>query len=234
MKTYVCQQCGKEFRRYPCDKRNGTFCSLACYHNSMRKSVEIKCGYCDKVFSRKPYKIKDGKSYCSRGCSSKSQITRVNKKCSTCGVDFSIESGRVREHNFCCKKCSNKFPRTAWNKGTHFSPTAGKELSQEHREKISLAQKGEKHWNWQNGKTSISRRIRVSMEYRSWRSKIYKRDNYTCQYCGTVGAELNAHHIEEFSKNENRRFDVDNGITLCAPCHYALHGKRLRKEVENG
>jgi len=234
MNTYICQQCGKEFNRYSSDKKKGTFCSLGCYHDSMKKSVEIECSYCGKMFSRKPYKVRGEKSYCSRECSSKSQVTRVNKKCSTCGAEFLIEFGRVREHNFCCKECANKFPRTAWNKGTHFSPTAGKELTQEHREKISLAQRGEKHWNWQNGKTSLARRIRVSMEYRSWRSKVYKRDNYTCQFCGAYGTELNAHHIEEFSKNENRRFDVDNGITLCVPCHHAVHGKHLKVEVANG
>ena len=36
---------------------------------------------------------------------------------------------------------------------------------------------------------------------------------------------LNAHHIKRFIDNENLRFDIDNGITLCEDCHKLTYGK---------
>lgn len=64
-------------------------------------------------------------------------------------------------------------------------------------------------------------------EYSSWRSKVFERDNFTCQICKKVGGTLNAHHIKPFKDYPLLRFDVDNGITLCESCHKELH-KRLR------
>jgi hypothetical protein len=33
------------------------------------------------------------------------------------------------------------------------------------------------------------------------------------------GGSLNAHHIENYSSNPDKRTDVNNGITLCEKCH---------------
>lgn len=60
-------------------------------------------------------------------------------------------------------------------------------------------------------------------EYRSWRATVYERDAYTCQECGQVGGSLEAHHIKPWSECPELRFDVDNGITLCKPCHAKKH-----------
>lgn len=36
---------------------------------------------------------------------------------------------------------------------------------------------------------------------------------------------IHAHHIIGYTKDENLKFELWNGITLCAPCHYAVKGK---------
>jgi len=80
--------------------------------------------------------------------------------------------------------------------------------------------------------------IRGSREMKIWRTKVFKRDNYTCQNCGIKSGcgkavILNAHHIKMFIdilrlnkiKTENDAFsckelwDINNGITLCLKCH---------------
>lgn len=79
---------------------------------------------------------------------------------------------------------------------------------------------GKNNPNWKGGIRSIHGQIRASEEYIEWRNKVYERDNYACQCCGdATGGNLAAHHIKNFSNNEDLRFDVDNGITLCDLCH---------------
>lgn len=67
------------------------------------------------------------------------------------------------------------------------------------------------------------KRQRKTAKYSNWRTSVFERDDYTCQKCGQVGGELNAHHIKHFSKYPKKRFDLNNGITLCLECHKEEH-----------
>lgn len=80
-------------------------------------------------------------------------------------------------------------------------------------------QSGDLHYNWMGGLTTENELIRKSQQYENWRLNIFQRDKYTCQCCFINGGNLNAHHIENFSTNEELRFDINNGITLCESCH---------------
>ena len=59
-------------------------------------------------------------------------------------------------------------------------------------------------------------------EYIEWRAAVYARDGYTCQECGAT-RDLNAHHVKHWAHHPALRFDVSNGLTLCAPCHRMKH-----------
>lgn len=88
---------------------------------------------------------------------------------------------------------------------------------------LYTARKGKYSANWKGGVSDENHLIRTSKEYKEWRAKVFQRDNFTCQICGQVGGELNAHHIKHFSKDKANRLNVDNGITLCAECHKLVH-----------
>lgn len=76
--------------------------------------------------------------------------------------------------------------------------------------------------NWRGGITSDVVCARATKKYEEWRDAVYAKDWYTCQCCGrSYNIEKQAHHISNFSNNIEKRFDVDNGITLCKECHYS-------------
>lgn len=56
-------------------------------------------------------------------------------------------------------------------------------------------------------------------DYKAWRSAVYAKDDFTCQVCFARGGRIHAHHKKQWSLYPELRYDVSNGITLCASCH---------------
>lgn len=102
----------------------------------------------------------------------------------------------------------------------------GRKATVETRKKMSqtwLAKK-DKNPNWKGGITSVNNKIRSSLEYRLCREACFKRDNWTCVWCGLrsgVGKKviLHADHIKSFADYPELRFALDNLRTLCIDCH---------------
>lgn len=118
----------------------------------------------------------------------------------------------------------------------------GKPLSEAHRRKLSESHMGltagSKNSNWKGGITPIHKLIRNSAIYKLWRESVFKRDNWTCKFCGKRGVELQADHIKTFAYFPKLRFDIDNGRTLCVDCHrktdtYAGRAKVASLKIPN-
>lgn len=114
------------------------------------------------------------------------------------------------------------------NKNPSFVPTfAGRKHSKKAKQKMSTVQKGKpKLWRrgensqfWKGGITKKNQVVRNSFEYKLWRIAVFERDKYTCIWCGYTGKELQADHIKPFAQYPELRFAIDNGRTLCKPCH---------------
>ena len=113
----------------------------------------------------------------------------------------------------------------------------GRKHSLETRKKWSEIHKGENAYNWKGGITSLHHQIRNCFEYRQWRSDVFTRDDFTCQYCNQTGGNLIAHHIVEFADIIERHeiltleealecselWNINNGITFCKECHTEFH-----------
>lgn len=100
----------------------------------------------------------------------------------------------------------------------------GLKRSEQTCKNISESKKGEKSPFWQGGITSINASIRSSSQYRQWREAVFTRDKWTCVWCGIKkgnkkNVTLNADHIKPFAYFPELRFDINNGRTLCVPCH---------------
>ena len=105
-------------------------------------------------------------------------------------------------------------------------------------------------YNWKGGVTPVKKRIVYSQEWKEWRKKIFKRDNYTCQKCYSENCLLHPHHLNPFKfsriinylKNKygteklyniaikyEPLWDPNNGITLCVDCHKKTTGYASKK-----
>lgn len=62
-----------------------------------------------------------------------------------------------------------------------------------------------------------------SKKYQRWRIRVFERDQFSCQTCGSK-ERLHAHHIAPYKKCVEKRYDIDNGQTLCIICHTRLEG----------
>jgi hypothetical protein len=138
------------------------------------------------------------------------------------------------------------------NKGKSIFEVYDERTANDILRKMSVSKKGrytgKDNPNWKGGITSLWHLIRNSDYNKSWRSKVYARDNHTCVMCGIKGngSNLEAHHIKPFSlilqefvkKYSNLNpidnteallklslsysefWDISNGKTLCSECHH--------------
>lgn len=116
------------------------------------------------------------------------------------------------------------------NKGnTESCGCLAKEFMVEKNKKWGLEHRGEKHPSWNPELTEEDRiRNRSGLDdgrVNEWRASIFIRDNRRCQVCNVKNKNLNAHHLDGWNWCKEKRFDTENGITLCASCHRRFHKK---------
>lgn len=118
-----------------------------------------------------------------------------------------------------------------WNTGKHLPELIKKEISRKLKGKERLDIRGKFHPNWKGGITPFRVVIWHSKEYKLWRTAVFQRDKYICIWCGKKGGRLNADHIKPFALYPEFRFAIDNGRTLCVPCHRKTdtYGGRTKK-----
>jgi HNH endonuclease len=82
---------------------------------------------------------------------------------------------------------------------------------------------GPAHPNWKGGHRTARSADFSSPLYKEFRRTVASRDNWTCRGCGTTKCRLEVHHIETWCEAPEKRYDLNNGILLCRPCHKAMH-----------
>ncbi len=138
--------------------------------------------------------------------------SRITKDCVKCGTPFKVYPSlmRVTHCSISCSKIGKPGPR----RGAVLTDST----KQKQRE-AKLGIRGKDHWNWRGGKRSERKKAMARDEYIQWRKQVFERDGFKCQWCGE-GGSMHADHIQPWSTHIELRFDVDNGRTLCVPCHH--------------
>lgn len=166
---------------------------------------KTQCVCCDKEFYAYIYNLERGwGKFCSRECSKTGNTNRT-------GQTFTDEQ-------------KEKISQTLKKK------FASGELVSPLRTLGLIGKSGSEAMNWRGGKSLEGQKFRNSAEYKEWRKKVLKMQDYTCQFCKKRGGTLEVDHVEEFSKYFDKRVDVMNGRVLCKDCHN--RATRYNKNVD--
>ena len=151
----------------------------------------------------------------------------VKIPCRKCGSIVHLTETKAKKYwgGFCSKKCANDTKRTGLSVkrqckqcGITFNVCPSHKRSQFCSVDCYYKSK-RKSW------TDFDKHLRQSWEYKEWRTKVLARDDFICKDCKMKGNI--AHHLELFALNLKKRFDINNGITLCRKCHIKRHTKEL-------
>ena len=189
----------------------------------------IYCDNCNKEFEK--YESKIGKhNFCCRECYSIFHSKDVPLcKCIICGKNF--KGDKYNANKYCSRECYLKDHKIenkericpCCNKKFIAKASEDKYCSQECYNKDRYMPKGENHQNQKGGISKINDN-RDSNDYKEQRKQVYERDKYKCIKCGSK-EKINAHHILSQKYYPEKRYDIDNGITLCEECHIKIHQK---------
>ena len=149
---------------------------------------------------------------------------KVKRVCQNCGKEFFKNKFyfNCNKGLFCNRKCASEF------RIGKIIPVPEKEQKRRTEYMINYNKthiRSGKDCNlWKGGITPINKKIRHSMGFNLWRIAVFKRDNWTCIWCGARSKKgkaviLEADHIKPFALYPELRFAIDNGRTLCKECH---------------
>lgn len=103
-----------------------------------------------------------------------------------------------------------------------------------HISNLNKGKIGKKHPKWtENKKRPFHSSVRQLHQYKNWRTKIFQRDNFTCQHCLKRGGDIEADHYPELYSEILKRNNIKTvdqaiacqelwqatGRTLCMKCH---------------
>lgn len=141
-----------------------------------------------------------------------------------------LEHLRKNAKLFGFKKGHGKIVNNKGSTGKHWKKTP------EQIERSRLANLGAKNPSWKGGISPMRKIISGTPEYKLWRKAVFERDNWTCIWCGNK-KQIQADHIKSFAQFPELRFAIDNGRTLCLPCHKTTDtyaGKSNKKNYQSG
>lgn len=129
-------------------------------------------------------------------------------------IQTNIEKYGVKSYRQ-TKECQEKYEATCLKKYGAVSHMKTKKY------RLMFTKENSPRWK---GGVAHHRVERMEYDYRMWRKQVFERDRFTCQCCGKNGGTyLQSHHLYNWRDYPDKRYDVENGMTLCKECHLKFH-----------
>ena len=191
----ICEYCGNEFfQPMAWYKRSKHHCcSRECADKLKIRLTTKTCIYCGNRYHKK-YHQKNS-MYCSENCQWKDAKKEITLECEICHKKYIVNPARKETSKFCSRKCLR----------VHTGHLASKRVGE----------KNPRYKGYKDEKRSDKSRLKT------WGDEIKRRDK-VCVFCKSDNA-LQAHHIKSYIDYPKLKFNLDNGILLCAKCHALQH-----------
>ena len=164
---------------------------------------------------------------------------QVSVSCKKCNIVFTKRKDTLSSWQGNCRSCAQKIAKSDNDLKKKMSVMSRKQLLRQGgipnaRKFTTENSSGSKSYSWKGGITPLNMKIRTSLKMIKWRKAVFERDNYTCVMCNKRGGYKEADHIKPFAVYKELRFDINNGRTLCKPCHIVYgakvsHGKVIKE-----
>lgn len=216
--TPICDICKKEnvkmikYNDYnKCIRNGGFYCCIPC------SRIKINKTNLDKYGTEWVMQSQINKEKSKQTCINKYGVDNISKTLlfkekykntmnNKYGVDNGFQINFVKEKSR--KTCLKKYGSEYYN--------------QSYIGKLKISGVNSKFYI--DGRCKINYNRSTDVDEKLWRNRVYKRDNYTCQYCNdNKGGNLNSHHLDGWNWCIDKRYDIDNGVTLCKKCHEEFH-----------
>lgn len=231
---HVCQKCALSLKNSKPINYGEKFNNWTVIKNSNTIGYSICKCICGTIREVDNYTLRSGTSK-SCGCLT-IEIHKNQRKYLEIGTKYNrltiIDHSKTSGYSICKCDCGKVCSVNDYRLENGLTKSCGclhSEVSSQIMKTVVANYKGDKHPNWKGGISSERKLYMQTNEYQNWRKEVFNRDDYTCQCCHQHGGELNAHHIECYSENVDKRIDIDNGITLCKECHIKFHSIYGRK-----
>lgn len=224
MITAICENCLKEFQKYP--SSNKKFCSKKCsieYRSKKVEVVEFTCEQCGKKFTKTKREVKNAESkgypirFCSKKCKSDNWgRNRVEVTCPVCGKKF-LQQRRLAHENHCCSpECSAKNPANRMLQGQEVDlicPVCKKVFKRKISYIHKTAKAGQKKWCCSKECADKLKRGKVKAPGKQGLITVRPLKTFTCKHCGKT-----------FQSRSNR--------TFCSGDCRIAYAKRNTKVIE--
>lgn len=216
-KVKKCKNCSKEFiAKNPYAKT--IFCSHKCSSIfSIGRKVTLHENTLKYINQKKLDGLKNPKKICSCG----NKKDHKSKSCIKCFH----KSIKKQKKEIQCKNCNKTFSV----EGKYYNKYCSNKCRYEY---FRIKYLSDNNPNWKGGVKSTNQIGRNSKIHTEWIKSVFERDRYTCQICHQIGGKLNAHHIYAWAKFKEKRFQLENGITLCVKCHKRVHLEKNEKFIK--